>query len=173
MESYEELYRRRYRSPVGWLEVGEIKLYGPDLTHQAIEKVGDWVFLRISPMKGVMHFEKKEFPPELEFVHPVFHGSMLRKCIGEPSRVVPIEDIHVTEDLSHEEVSMAILDRQVRKLRIKDVASVKVLWRNKNTEEMTWEVEEEMMSKYPYLFQIEDNEDAEGTQDAMEVETAL
>ncbi|XP_070019687.1 uncharacterized protein [Nicotiana sylvestris] len=170
MAPYEALYGRRCRSPVGWFEVGETELYGPDLIHQAIEKVkviqerlrtaqsrqksysdvrrrdlefevGDWVFLRISPMKGIMHFGKKGK------LSPRYIGP---KCIGDPSRVVPIKDVQVTEDLSYEEVPVAILDRQVRKLRTKDVASVKVLWRNKNMEEMTWEAEEEMKSKYPY-----------------------
>ncbi|XP_070017573.1 uncharacterized protein [Nicotiana sylvestris] len=93
-----------------------------------------------------------ELPSELEFIHPVFHISMIRKCIGDPSRVVSIKDVQVTEDLSYEEVPVAILDRQVRKLITKDVASVKVLWRNKNMEEMTWEAEEKMKSKYHYLF---------------------
>lgn len=226
MAPYEALYGRRCRSPVGWFEIGETELYGSDLIHQAIEKVkviqermrtaqsmqksyfdvrrrdlefevGDWVFLRISPMKGIMRFGKKgklspryigpykilrrigqvayelELPSELEFVNPVFHVSMLRKCIGDPSRVVPIKDVQVTEDLSYEEVPVEILDRQVRKLRTKDVASVKVLWRNKNMEEMTWEAEEEMKSKYSYLFQNEDNKDAGGRQDTLEGETAL
>ncbi|WMV37210.1 hypothetical protein MTR67_030595 [Solanum verrucosum] len=36
---------------------------------------------------------------------------------------------------SHEEVPVQILDRQVRRLRTKDVASVKVLWRNQFVEE--------------------------------------
>ncbi|XP_070036927.1 uncharacterized protein [Nicotiana tomentosiformis] len=173
-----------------------VRLHGPDSIHQATEKVkviqerlrtaqsrqktysdiqrrdlefevDDWIFLRISPMNGVMHFGKKEF------VHPLFHVSMLRKCIGDPYRVVHIKDVQVTEDLSYEKVSVAIFDRQVRKLITKDVASVKVLWRNKNTEEITWEEEKEMKSKYPYIFHIEDNEDAGGTQDAMEAETAI
>ncbi|XP_070020848.1 uncharacterized protein [Nicotiana sylvestris] len=146
-------------------------------------------------MKGVMRFGKKgklspryigpykilqrigqvayelELSFELEFVHPVFHVSMLRKCIRDPSP--PIKCEQVTEDLSYEEASVAILDRQVRKLRTKDVASVKVLWRNKNMEEMTWEAEEEIKSKYPYLLQNEDNEYTGGTQDALEGETAL
>ncbi|XP_075111389.1 uncharacterized protein LOC142181772 [Nicotiana tabacum] len=39
MAPYEALYGRRCRSPIGWFEVGETKLYGPDLIHQAIEKV--------------------------------------------------------------------------------------------------------------------------------------
>ncbi|XP_059288541.1 uncharacterized protein LOC132041873, partial [Lycium ferocissimum] len=91
-------------------------------------------------------------PADLEAVHPVFHVSMLRKFIGDPSRVFPVEDIQVTEELSYEEQPVAILDRQVRRLRTKDVPSVKVLWRNNNREEMTWEAEEEMKKKYPHLF---------------------
>ncbi|XP_060193306.1 uncharacterized protein LOC132622672 [Lycium barbarum] len=93
-----------------------------------------------------------DLPADLGAVHPVFHVSMLRKCIGDPSRVFPVEDIQVTEELSYEEQPIAILDRQVKRLRNKDMASVKVLWRNNNREEMTWEAEEHMKKKYPHLF---------------------
>ena len=51
----------------------------------------------------------------------------------------------------YEEQPVAILDCQVRRLPNKDVASVKMLWQNDNREEMTWETEEEMKKKYPYL----------------------
>ena len=44
------------------------------------------------------------------------------------------------------------MDRQVRKLKNKEVASIKVIWRNNNREEMTWEAEELMRKKYPQLF---------------------
>ncbi|XP_070025917.1 uncharacterized protein [Nicotiana sylvestris] len=205
MAPYEALYGRKCRSPIGWFEVGEAELLGPNLVQQAMEKVKlirdrlrtaqsrqksyanvrrrdlkfdveDWVFLKLSPMKGIMRFGKKgklspryvgpykiihrigrvayelDLPSELEAVHPVFHVSMLWKCIGDPSRITPIEDIHIAEDLSYAEVPVAILDRQVRKLRTKEVAFVKVLWRNNNIKEMTWEAEEEMRKKYPYLF---------------------
>ena len=77
---------------------------------------------------------------------------MLWMCVGDPSRVVPVEDVQITEELSYEETPVAILDRQVRKLRTKEVASVKVLLRNKNREEVTWKVEDGMRSKYPHLF---------------------
>ena len=39
MDLYEDLYGRRCRSPIGWFEVGETGLIGPNLAHQAMEKV--------------------------------------------------------------------------------------------------------------------------------------
>jgi len=136
------------------------------------------VFLKVSPMKGVMRFGKRgklspryvgpyqivrrigkvayelDLPTAMEGIHPVFHVSMLRKCIGDPSVIFPVEDVQVTQDLTYEEQPVAILDRQVKKLRNKEVASVKVLWRNDNREEMTWEAEESMRKRYPQLFPV-------------------
>ncbi|XP_060202389.1 uncharacterized protein LOC132630808, partial [Lycium barbarum] len=39
MAPFEALYGRRCISPIGWFEVGEAELLGPDLVYQAIEKV--------------------------------------------------------------------------------------------------------------------------------------
>lgn len=79
---------KRYKSLIGWFKVGETELIGPDLVHQSMEKVkvfkerlktaqsrqktytdvrrrdlefevNDWVYLKVSPMKGVMRFGKK------------------------------------------------------------------------------------------------------------------
>ena len=55
---------------------------------------------------------------------------MLKKCIGDRVSIRSIEGLGVNEDLSYEEVPVEILERQVKKLRNKEVASVKVLWRN-------------------------------------------
>ena len=38
MPPCEAFYGRRCRSPIGWFEVGEAGLIGPDLVHQAMEK---------------------------------------------------------------------------------------------------------------------------------------
>ncbi|XP_070050429.1 uncharacterized protein [Nicotiana tomentosiformis] len=70
----------------------------------------------------------------------------------------------VTEQLSYEETPIAILDRQVQRLRTNDVASVRVLWRNNNVEEMTWEAEEEMNSRYPHLFSLPEKDPTETSQ---------
>lgn len=88
MAPYEALYGRKCRSPIGWFDVGETVLIGPEVIQQAVDKVkmirerlllaqsrqksyadkrrrplefqiGDWVFLKVSPMKGVMRFGKR------------------------------------------------------------------------------------------------------------------
>ena len=69
---------------------------------------------------------------------------MLKKCMGDPSLIIPTENIGIKDSLSYGEIPVQILDRQVRKLRTNEVASVKVLWRNQFVEEATWEAEEDM-----------------------------
>ena len=51
-----------------------------------------------------------------------------------------------------EEEPVAILDREVRKLRSKEIASIKVQWKNRPVEESTWEKEADMQERYPHLF---------------------
>ena len=72
-------------------------------------QVGDAVFLKVAPLKGVMRFEKKRklspryvgpfeiiqrikkvayklaLSPELSLVNDVFHVSMLKKYVSDPS----------------------------------------------------------------------------------------
>ncbi|WMV58213.1 hypothetical protein MTR67_051598 [Solanum verrucosum] len=132
---YEALYGRRCRSPVGWFEVGEEALIGPDSVHDDMEKV--------SPMKGVMRFCKKgklspryvghykilkrvgklayeiELLVELAAVHLVFHISLLKKCVGDPTSIIPLESVAVKDNHTYEDVPIEILDRQVRRLKKK------------------------------------------------------
>jgi len=96
---------------------------------------------------------KIELLPEIYLVHLVFHVSMLKKVVGDPSLIVPVEIIEVNEELTFEEIPVAILDRQLRKLRNKEISSVKVLWWNQQVKVATWESEEEMNKKYPHLFE--------------------
>ena len=139
-------------------------------------EVGDMVFLKVSPMKGVMRFGKKgklsprfvgpfeilkrigkvayelALPPTLAGVHNVFHVSMLRKYIPNPSHVLNYEPLKIKGNLTYEEVPIQILDRKDHVLCTKTITLVKVLWKNHIVEEASWEREDEMKSKYPKLF---------------------
>ncbi|XP_069147003.1 uncharacterized protein [Solanum lycopersicum] len=148
-----------------------------DVRRRELEfQVDDWVFLKVSPMKGVMRFDKKrklnpryvvpykilkrvshvayelEFPAKLALVHPIFYIWLLKKCVGDPASVVLLESVVMKYSLSYEDVIVKILDLQVRRLRNKEVASVKVLWRSQSIEGDTWEAEAVMNAKYPHLF---------------------
>ncbi|XP_070021900.1 uncharacterized protein [Nicotiana sylvestris] len=114
--------------------------------------VGGRVLLRFLPMKGVMRFGKKgklsprfigpfeilrcvgevayelALPPTLAGIHPVFHVFMLQKYHGDPSHMLDFSSVQLDEDQSYVEEPVAILDMQVRKLRSKNIASVKVQW---------------------------------------------
>nr|XP_004250797.1 uncharacterized protein LOC101248640 [Solanum lycopersicum] len=139
-------------------------------------EIGDHVYLKISSMKGVMRYGRKgnlspwyivpyeviqqvgkisdeiKLPSELASVQPVFHVSMLKIYLGDPVSVLVMEDLGVDEKFFDEEVPLDILDRQVKKLRNKEVASIRVLWRNHLVEGATWEAEANMKFHYPPLF---------------------
>ena len=70
----------------------------------------------------------------------------------DPSHVLEYEPINVREDLSYEEQPMQILDRRKQVLCSRNISLVNVLWRNNAVQEVTWEKEEDMKEKYPYLF---------------------
>ena len=144
--------------------VGDKLLEGPDLIRETFEKVpliqqrlrtvfriqksytdpkrrdiqfdvGDHVFLKVSPMKGVMRFSNREkltlrhigpfeilnrisnvsyklaLSPNLSHVHTIFHISMLRKYIPHPSHALSIQEVTIEKDLSYEEKPIAVLDR--------------------------------------------------------------
>ena len=79
---------------------------------------------------------------------------MLKKYIGDPMSILPIERLGVDENHSYEEVIVEILDIQVKKLRDMEVASVKVLWRNIFVEGATWEAKADKKSCYPHIFTL-------------------
>ncbi|WMV30389.1 hypothetical protein MTR67_023774 [Solanum verrucosum] len=67
-----------------------------------------------------------DLPNDLALVNPIFHVSFLKKCVGDPTFIIPLVSVGIKDRLSYDEVLVEILDRQVRKLRDKEVASVKV-----------------------------------------------
>ncbi|XP_022155143.1 uncharacterized protein LOC111022284 [Momordica charantia] len=155
-----------------------------DVRRRALENdVGDHVFLRVAPVKGVLRFGMKgklsprfigpfeiferigpvaywlALPPSLNAVHNVFHVSMLRKYVHDPSHVLDYEPLQVDETLCYKEVPIEIVARETKVLRNRAIDLVKVLWRNYQVEEATWEREDEIRARYPELFERRTFED--------------
>jgi hypothetical protein len=84
----------------------------------------------------------------------MFHVSLLRKADVDPTRILAQVSVKVKEDLTLELRSTRILDRGVKELWNKRISIVKILWRNTQIEEETWERESEMRKKYPNLFEL-------------------
>ena len=76
-------------------------------------------------------------PPSLSAVHNVFHISMLRKYILDPSHILNYEPLQLKQDLTYEEKPVRILDTKEKGLRNKRIPLVKVLWKNHCTGEAT------------------------------------
>ena len=206
--SYEALYGRPCRSLLGWTKVRESSITGPDLIRDTSEKVslirqhfltaqsrqksyadvrrrplefevGDHVFLKVMPKRGVVRFGKRgklslrfirpfeileridtvayqlALSPRKSGVHEVFHISMLRKYTPDPAQVVDWGQIEVDTDGTFEEGPVCILDIHDQVLRRKTMKLVRVLWRQYGVEESTWEREETMRATYPFLFRDE------------------
>ena len=190
MAPYEALYGRKCRTPVCWDEVGERRLIGLVIVQDTTEKVnmirerlkivrdrqksyadnrrrdlqfeiGDQVFLKMSPWKGVLRFGKQgklspryirpyeivskvgpvayklKLPPELSRIHDTFHVSMLRKYILDPSHVLREQPLQLKENLTYEETPVQIVDHKEQVLRTKVIPLVKVLWMNHERETAT------------------------------------
>jgi hypothetical protein len=108
-------------------------------------EVGDFVYLKVSHMRGLRHFkvrgkltprfigpfkilEKRrevayqlELPPQLSDVHDVFHVSQLKTCLHVPEEQLPMEDLDAKEDLSYHEYPIKILETSERVMRNKRI----------------------------------------------------
>jgi hypothetical protein len=202
MAPFEVLYGRRCRTPLNWIELGEKVVFGPDLVkeaeatvrriqdnlkavksrqetyankrHRPLEfEVGNHVYLRVSPMKGMKRFGVKgklapryigpfpilekcgvvayklDLPPSLTGVHDIFHVSQLKKCLKAPMDVVLPKVTSLEADLSYAEHPIKILDQKDRVTRRKTIKFFNVQWSNHSEEEATWESEDFLHSRHP------------------------
>jgi hypothetical protein len=125
-------------------------------------KVGDHVYLRVSPMRGVKRFGVKgnlapcyigpfpilekcgpvayklELPASLARVHDIFHMSQLKKCLKAPVDVVLPKVTLLEADLTYPEHPIKVLDQKDHVTRQKTIKFYKIQWSN-HIEEVTWE----------------------------------
>ena len=202
MAPFETLYGRRCCTPLNWFEVGERTIFGPNIVKEVEEQVqliqknlkvaqsryksyadkrrdplvfeiGDHVYLRVSPWKGIQRFGIKgklapryigpypivercgpvacqlDLPANLSAIHNIFHVSQLKKCLTIPTEAIDSDTIQLESDLTYVERPIKILDRKDRITHRTTIKFYKVQWTHHFEEEATWEKEEFLKSKYP------------------------
>jgi hypothetical protein len=121
-------------------------------------EVGNQLYLRVSPMKGVKRFGVKgklapcyiglfpilekcgivayklDLPPSLAGVYDIFHVSQLKKCLKAPVDVVLPEVTPLEADLLYPKHPIKFF---------------KIQWSNHSQEEATWESEDFLHSRHP------------------------
>ncbi|GJZ35283.1 hypothetical protein Tco_0581100 [Tanacetum coccineum] len=141
-----------------WRESSLTRLEGKPLEFE----VGDRVLLRVSPWKGVVRFGKSgklapryvgpfeileriglvayrlRLPEELNSVHDTFHVSNLKKCLTDANLYVPLDEIKVDKTLRFVEEPVEIMDREIMKLKRRNIALVKVRWNSNHGPVFTW-----------------------------------
>jgi hypothetical protein len=179
MSPFEALYGRPYRTPLSWSKSGERVIFGPDIVTEVEEKVkqiqanilaaqsrqksyankrcspmefkvGDHIYLRVSPMKGVRRFGIKgklapryiglypiidkygptsyqvELPAKLSGVHNVFHVSQLKRFLKFSADVVIEDTIPLELDWTYKAYPIKVLDQQDRVTRNKTTQFYKI-----------------------------------------------
>jgi hypothetical protein len=200
---------RKCRTPLNWSETGESQVFGPDIIKEAGEQVqlirnrlkaaqsrqksyadsrrrpltfqvGYFVYLRVTPLKGMQHFHKKgklapryigpykilqrrgelsyklELPPKLSEFHDVFHVSQLRKCLQAPNQPETLKEvdqdtIDLNHNLTYHERPIRILEKDVRLTHRRKINMYKVQWSNHTEDEAMWEREDYLQREFPEL----------------------
>jgi hypothetical protein len=138
--------------------------------------VGDEVLLKVSLIKGIVHFGIKgklspryigpylittrvgslayhlQLPESMAGVHPVFHVSILRKYIRYPELKIEADPIIIQQGLTIDAQPVRVLEFSERVMHNRTIKYVKILWSNQIKREATWELESIMRNKYPDLF---------------------
>jgi hypothetical protein len=163
MSPFQALYGRSCRTPLQWDQPREKQVFGPDILLEAEEnikmvqenlkiaqsrqrsyadtrrrelsfEVGDFVYLKVSPIRGVRRFGVKgKLAPRyigsyqilakrgevayqlsllegLSAVHDAFHMSQLKKCLRVLEEQLLVEGLELQEDLTYIEKPAQILE---------------------------------------------------------------
>ena len=114
------------------------KIYADQHRREMEYKVGEKVFLRVSPWKGVIWFSQKgklspryigpyeilgrigplayrlALPLEMAQIHDVFHVSMLRRYWSDPTHILKNEEVEIADNLSYVKEPVMIIDYKIK-----------------------------------------------------------
>jgi hypothetical protein len=140
-------------------------------------QVGDFVYLKISPIKDVRRFGAKkklapryvgpyqvierkgevaykiQLPEDMSTIFPMFHISQLKKCLRVPEERVEVRDLKIGSNLVYQEQTVEVLDTKDRITRNSTVKTYKILWSHHDEHDATWETDAYLREVYPDFYQ--------------------
>jgi hypothetical protein len=144
--------------------------------------VGDYIYLKVSPTKGVQRFGVKGklapryiVPYEIievcgpiayrirlldrfSAVHSLLHVTQLKKGVKVPeTEVITEANAWIEPDFSVVEHPLRVQDQKERKTRRHTVKMYKIQWSHHTEEEATWDTEHFLNTKYPGFLQSRNN----------------
>ncbi|WVZ63407.1 hypothetical protein U9M48_013041 [Paspalum notatum var. saurae] len=146
MSPFQALYGRRCRTPLHWDQPGEKQLFGPEIIEDAQTRqkscadhrwrdlefaVADYVYLKVSSIRGLRRF---------------------KKCLRIPEEQLQVDELNVHDDLTYTEYPVQILEAAKRTTRNRVIKMCKVKWSHHMAEEATWEREDDLRADYLELF---------------------
>ncbi len=115
-------------------------------------QIGDYVWLKVSPMKGLVRFGKRgklapryigpfqviakignmayklDLPLELRHIHDTFYVSIQKKYLSKIRQVISATSVPVAPNFTYEKQPMKILAKDTTKVRSKWISMVKIQW---------------------------------------------
>jgi UTP:GlnB (protein PII) uridylyltransferase len=91
-------------------------------------------------------------PPQLSYVHDIFHVSQLKKYLCVPEKQIPMKDLDAKEDLSYQEYPVKILEMFKRVMWNKSIKMCKVQSSHHTEQDAKWEREEELKAEFLSFF---------------------
>ncbi|KAL0642100.1 hypothetical protein Bca4012_103094 [Brassica carinata] len=125
------------------------KKYADQSRREVVFNIGDWVYLKVSAQKGKNRFGKVgklavrfigpyqiiqrigevayhlNLPEEMQ-IHPVFHVSMLRKHVHDPSAIETEQFEKLQTNLTYPEGPIRIGECRIRRLKNREIPEVQV-----------------------------------------------
>nr|GFA66240.1 putative reverse transcriptase domain-containing protein [Tanacetum cinerariifolium] len=72
--------------------------------------------------------------------------------IKQRMQVMPLKGVHTDDTLQFVEEHVEIMEREIKRLKQRQIPLVKVRWNSRWGPEFTWEHEDSFKKKYPHLF---------------------